>query len=334
MRSGVEPPDPGGPERLHPGHTDAQLIGEGPADGLAPRPVDGQMGALSAPVGDGKRALGSEQPEQHQGNRHPEDRAGHDARQVAAAGQPGHAERGEQDAAASKRQAAAAARWHQRVGDADRCHREPCHGRGRAQRTGHHAHTRGQGCPRRPCRGGHVDDPPHHQHRAGEGQQVLPPPEDDQGGAGRHPQDAQGPDRAEQAQRPDQRRKARGMGRLKKLPGSVVDLAHVAPAAGRGAQPEERSHHQQQDHHEPETRRPAQVLRKRRPRPGRAAADHPGRQTWGCRGPFAVDGRAIWINPGAAARMTVLARCAHPATLPTVQAIMRHPRPGGQAAAW
>src|SRR6266516_7106962 len=35
---------------------------------------------------------------------------------------------------------------------------------------------------------------------------------------------AQGPDRAEQAHRPDQRRQARGMGRLKKLPGSVVDL--------------------------------------------------------------------------------------------------------------
>src|SRR6266568_7023537 len=124
------------------------------------------------------------------------------------------------------------------------------------------------------------------------------------------------------------------MSMLKKLPGSVVDLAHVAPAAGRGAQPEERSHHKQRDHDKPETRRPAQVLRQRRPRPGRTTADHASSQTWHGRGPFAVDGRAIWINPGAAARMTVLARCAHPATPPDVQAIMRRPRPGGQAAAW
>src|SRR5438132_13912810 len=78
---------PRGPERLHPAHADAQLIGKGPADVLAPRPVDGQMGALSAPVGDGKRAPGREQPEQHQGDRHPDDRAGHDPGQVAAAGQ-------------------------------------------------------------------------------------------------------------------------------------------------------------------------------------------------------------------------------------------------------
>ena len=38
---------PRGPERLYPGHADAQLIGKGPADGLAPRPLDRQMGALS-----------------------------------------------------------------------------------------------------------------------------------------------------------------------------------------------------------------------------------------------------------------------------------------------
>jgi hypothetical protein len=57
--------------------------------------------------------------------------------------------------------------------------------------------------------------------------------------------------------------------------------------------------------------------------PGRAAADHPGRQAWGCRGPFAVDGRAIWINPGAAARMAVLARRAHPRHTPN--------RPGNHA---
>src|SRR6266480_1125934 len=30
---------PRGPERLHPGHADAQLIGKSRADGLAPRPV-------------------------------------------------------------------------------------------------------------------------------------------------------------------------------------------------------------------------------------------------------------------------------------------------------
>jgi hypothetical protein len=38
-----------------------------------------------------------------------------------------------------------------------------------------------------------------------------------------------------------------------------------------------------------------------------------------------VDGRTIRLNPGAAARMTVLARCAHSATLPSVQTIMRRP---------
>jgi hypothetical protein len=256
--------------------------------------------------------LGREQPEQHQRDRHPDDRAGHDARQVAAAGQPGHTERGEQHAAASKRQAASAARWHQRVGDADHRHREPRHGRGRAQRAGHRAHTRGRGCPRRPCRGGRVDDQPHQQDRSAEGQQVLPPPEDDQHGAGRHPHDAQGPDRAEQAHRRHQPCQARGMGMLKNLPGRVVDLAHVAPAATRGAQPEERSYHKQQDHDEPETRRPAQILWKRRPGSGRTAADHPGRRIRHGRGPVAVNGRAIRIDPGAAARMTVLARCAHP----------------------
>src|SRR6266568_2670034 len=49
--------------------------------------------------------------------------------------------------------------------------------------------------------------------------------------------------------------------------------------------PAERSHHKQQDHDKPETRRPAQVLRQRRPRPGRTAADQPGTQTRHGRGP-------------------------------------------------
>ena len=56
------------------------------------------------------------------------------------------------------------------------------------------------------------------------------------------------------------------------------------------------------DHDEPETRRPAQVLRKRRPFSRRTAADDAGRQTRRDRGPVAVDGRAIRINPGAAPR--------------------------------
>src|SRR5256884_9802987 len=99
------------------------------------------------------------------------------------------------------------------------------------------------------------------------------------------------------------------MGVLKKLPGSVVDLAHVAPAAGRGAQPEERSHHKQQDHDEPETRRPAQVLRQRRPRPGRTAADHAGSQTWHGRRAVPGYGPATRVNPRAPARKTLLVTC-------------------------
>jgi hypothetical protein len=43
------------------------------------------------------------------------------------------------------------------------------------------------------------------------------------------------------------------------------------------------------------------------------------------RGPVAVHGQAIRINPGATAKMTILASCAHSATLPSVPTIMRRP---------
>ena len=56
---------------------------------------------------------------------------------------------------------------------------------------------------------------------------MLPPPEDDQGGERPPPQDAQRPDRAEDAHRPHEGRETGGMEVPKHIPNGLVDLVDL-----------------------------------------------------------------------------------------------------------